>query len=127
MDLNGNISKKNGECVEVMIVDRPVYSKNGAIIGIRSTVQEISSFKKIQMERDKLINELTDALKKIKTLNGLVPICASCKKIRNDNGYYEQLEKYIMDHSDAVFSHGICPDCMKKLYPEEYNRIFVKD
>jgi len=73
------------------------------------------------------MNELTEALQKIKTLNGLIPIYASCKKIRNDAGYYEQLEKYIMDHSDAVFSHGICPDCMKKLYPEEYKRILAKD
>ena len=59
------------------------------------------------MVRDKFMNELTEALQKIKTLNGLIPIYASCKKIRNDAGYYEQLEKYIMDHSDAVFSHGI--------------------
>ncbi|MFH2049082.1 MAG: two-component regulator propeller domain-containing protein [bacterium] len=61
---------------------------------------------------------LEKALKDIKTLSGLVPICANCKKIRNDDGYYEHVEKYVMDHSDAVFSHGICPDCMEKLYPQ---------
>jgi len=68
--------------------------------------------------REKLIIELKDALSKIKTLSGLIPICASCKKIRNDKGYWEQIEEYIRNRSDADFTHGICPDCMKKLYPE---------
>ena len=72
----------------------------------------------VEKERETLIVELKDSLTRIKTLSGLIPICANCKKIRNDDGYYEQVEKYIMDHSDAVFSHGICPDCMKKLYSD---------
>lgn len=67
-----------------------------------------------------LNRELKKALTEIKKLTGLLPICASCKKIRNDKGYWEQLEVYIEDHSDAQFSHGICPDCAKKLYPEYY-------
>ena len=62
--------------------------------------------------------ELTEALGNIKTLTGLLPICASCKKIRDDQGYWTQIESYIHKHSDAEFSHGICPDCSKKLYPE---------
>lgn len=61
--------------------------------------------------------------KQIKTLKGLIPICASCKKIRNDEGYYEQIEHYISQHSDADFSHGICPDCMQKLHPEIYEQM----
>jgi len=69
-------------------------------------------------KREKLIIELKDALSKIKTLSGLLPICASCKKIRNDKGYWEQIEEYIRNRSDADFTHGICPDCMKKLYPD---------
>lgn len=63
-------------------------------------------------------NRLTDALAEVKTLSGLLPICASCKKIRDDSGYWNQIEKYIQEHSTAVFSHGICPDCARKLYPE---------
>jgi hypothetical protein len=59
---------------------------------------------------------LRDAVSQIKTLSGLIPICASCKKIRDDKGYWNQLEAYIQQHSEAEFSHGICPDCMKKLY-----------
>lgn len=54
----------------------------------------------------------------IKTLSGLLPICANCKNIRNDKGYWERIESYIAKHSDAEFTHGICPECMRKLYPE---------
>ena len=74
-----------------------------------------------EKERKKLIKELQDSLAKVKQLTGLLPICANCKDIRNDKGYYEQIEKYISGHSDAEFSHGICPKCAKKLYPEIYD------
>ncbi|OGS07876.1 MAG: hypothetical protein A2270_02370 [Elusimicrobia bacterium RIFOXYA12_FULL_51_18] len=69
-------------------------------------------------DRLKLINELTGALSKIKFLSGLLPICAGCKKIRNDKGYWEQVESYLKEHSDIEFTHGLCPDCMGKIYPE---------
>ena len=62
--------------------------------------------------------ELYKALAEVKQLSGFIPICASCKKIRDDKGYWNQIETYISQHSEAQFSHGICPDCMKKLYPE---------
>jgi len=68
--------------------------------------------------RERLILELQDALAQVKTLSGLLPICASCKKIRDDDGYWNQLEAYIQDHSEVVFSHGLCPECAKELYPE---------
>lgn len=64
---------------------------------------------------------LERAMDEIKTLGGLIPICSNCKKIRNDEGYWEQIEIYVRDHSAAEFTHGICPDCIVKLYPE-YNR-----
>jgi len=64
------------------------------------------------------ITELRRALSEIKTLRGIVPICASCKKIRDDKGYWSQVEVYVCEHSEAQFSHGICPDCVKKLYPD---------
>ncbi|MBN1295352.1 response regulator [bacterium] len=63
------------------------------------------------------IGELSQALAEIKTLRGILPICANCHKIRDDKGYWKKVEVYIRDHSEAEFSHGICPDCMKKLYP----------
>ena len=74
--------------------------------------------KRAEIEKDKLIIELKDALQKVKTLSGLLPICASCKKIRDDNGYWSQIEAYIQTHSEAEFSHSICPDCAKQLYPD---------
>ena len=69
-------------------------------------------------EQIRLISQLQEALAKVKQLSGLLPMCASCKKIRDDSGYWNQLEAYISDHSEADFSHGICPECVKKLYPE---------
>ncbi|MBI4633713.1 MAG: DUF3365 domain-containing protein [Deltaproteobacteria bacterium] len=74
------------------------------------------------MERSLLIEKIETALKDVRTLKGFIPICASCKKVRNDEGYWDQIEKYIRDHSEAEFSHGICPDCMTKIYPK-----YVKD
>jgi len=70
------------------------------------------------IEKQNLINSLQEALEKIKTLSGLIPICANCKKIRDDKGYWNTLETYIEKHSLAEFSHGLCPDCLKKLYPD---------
>ena len=72
------------------------------------------------MELRRLNAELQDALAKVRTLSGLLPICSSCKKIRDDEGYWNQLEAYIQEHSNAVFSHGLCPECAKKLYPEVF-------
>ncbi len=71
-------------------------------------------------ERDKLIAELQEALAEIKTLRGLIPICSACKRIRTDQGDWTQIELYIQAHSEAEFSHGLCPDCAKKLYPDFY-------
>ncbi|MDZ7695643.1 MAG: GAF domain-containing protein [Deltaproteobacteria bacterium] len=71
-----------------------------------------------EKEREKTIDELKMALAEVKTLSGLLPICSSCKKIRDDKGYWSQIEKYVSDRSDAQFSHSICPECAKRLYPE---------
>lgn len=70
----------------------------------------------IDREKEQLLKDLKKALEKVKVLSGLLPICCSCKKIRDDKGYWNQIEVYIRDHSDAEFSHGLCPDCAKKLY-----------
>ena len=83
-------------------------------------VAEMQERREIERERETLIAELRLALDEVKTLSGLLPICCSCKKIRNDQGYWLQIETYVQEHSDAEFSHGICPDCAKKLYPDFY-------
>ena len=75
-----------------------------------------SKIRSLLMKERETTKALRDALNQIKTLSGLIPICASCKKIRDDKGYWNLLETYIQEHSEAEFSHGICPDCMKKLY-----------
>ena len=80
--------------------------------------RDITQRKLLEEEREKLIEELKNALDRVKQLSGLLPICASCKKIKDDKGYWRQIELYIRDHSEAEFTHGICPDCVKKLYPD---------
>jgi two-component system, response regulator PdtaR len=70
------------------------------------------------MDLRRLNTELQEALAEIRTLKGILPICATCKKIRDDEGYWHQVEVYVRDHSDAEFSHGICPDCLKKFYAD---------
>jgi hypothetical protein len=79
---------------------------------------------KLEEERVKLINNLQRALDEIKTLKGIIPICSFCKKVRDDKGYWEQVDVYIYKHSDADISHSICPECLKKNYPEEYEEIY---
>jgi len=96
----------------------PLLDSDGNVTGIIGIASDITERKQAETERERLIKELQNALADIKTLSGLVPICANCKKIRDDKGYWTQLEGYIQAHSHAKFSHGVCPDCMKKLYPE---------
>jgi len=110
-------SDRDGRCF--LRTFSPVKDREGIItIAVTVASKDITERKLAEEEREKLILELRDALSKIRTLSGLLPICASCKKIRNDKGYWEQLEIYIGDRSDADFSHSICPECLKILYPE---------
>lgn len=85
------------------------------------TLEDITERKEADIEREQLISELQDALTQVKTLSGLLPICAACKKIRDDNGYWNQIEVYIQSHSEAEFTHSFCPECMKRLYPEVFS------
>ena len=87
---------------------------------------DITARKRAEEERERLILELQEALAEVKTLSGLLPICASCKSIRNDQGYWQQIEAYIKEHSKAEFSHSVCPKCAEKLYPEVFNKKQVK-
>jgi PAS domain S-box-containing protein len=96
----------------------PAKSGLGNFLGTQGIARDITAHKQAEEEREKLIFQLQEALDNIKTLKGLLPICANCKNIRDDKGYWNQIEAYIRDHSDAEFSHSICPDCAKKLYPD---------
>jgi ligand-binding sensor protein len=84
--------------------------------------EEISERERAATERERLIGELQSALENVKILSGMLPICANCKKIRDDKGYWNQIESYISEHSEALFTHGLCPECAKKLYPNLLNR-----
>ncbi len=85
----------------------------------RKLKKEVESRRKAEMEKEKLINELKEALADIDLLGGLLPICSNCRKIRDDNGYWNQLEHYLEENSDLSFSHGLCPECEKALYGNE--------
>lgn len=100
----------------------------GAVTAIRLAILHRKQFRLLR-ETEKINVELQKALSDKKELSGLLPICASCKNIRNDDGYWEQIEGYIKEHSKAEFSHGICPKCMEKLYGEEdwYKETKIKD
>lgn len=87
---------------------------------IYSIIHDITDRTRAERQREKLIEKLQGALREIKTLRGIIPICSNCKNIRNDEGAWSKLEEYISDNSNAEFSHGLCPDCAKQLYPELY-------
>jgi len=108
--------RRDGTRFPVEYIVTPIRER-GKRIGAVVAFADVTKRRRAEREREELVAKLQAALAKVKTLGGLLPICASCKKIRNDRGYWEQIETYVRDHSDAEFSHGICPDCMRQLYP----------
>ena len=106
----------------ILIENRPVLSILREVAEIKAELtlaqEEIVRRRRAERERDNVIRELQKALSEVKTLRGFIPICANCKSIRDDKGYWNRIEAYIQKHSDAVFSHCICPDCAEKLYPD---------
>lgn len=107
---------KSGELIPVEINSR-MFNDQEKKFTI-SIARDITQRKARELERERLIDELETALANIKKLSGLLPICSQCKKIRDDKGYWQQLEEYIQDHSEAEFTHGICRECTRKLYPD---------
>jgi PAS domain S-box-containing protein len=101
----------------------PLRDASGRIKAAVVVVRDITERKILEAEREKLIAELQGALAKIKTLSGMIPVCAWCRRVRDAKGYWNGLERYIRENSDAVFTHGICPECLKKTEPEIYNEL----
>lgn len=95
-----------------------IYDKKGRLIGYANFAKDVTEEKRAEEEKELLIAELRDALTRVRTLSGLLPICAYCKKIRDDEGYWNQIETYIRKHSTAEFTHSICPDCEKRALDE---------
>jgi PAS domain S-box-containing protein len=97
----------------------PRFDASGHFAGFIGSCIDITDRKRIETEREELVDQLQHALTDVKTLRGLVPICAWCRKVRNDQGYWGVIEEFLRDHSEAEISHGVCPDCMEKHFPEE--------
>ena len=111
-----------------------IFNQQKVFPGSKKRIREFSDFSEnlayildqntnLEKQRQQTLTELQEALDEIKTLRGILPLCSFCKKIRNDRGYWEQVDVYIYKNFDADISHSICPDCMKKHYPEEYKAI----
>ena len=98
--------------------------EHGRAIGVFGVSRDITLRKQAEIDRERLIQELRDALAEVKTLRGILPICMYCKKIRDDEGAWTQLELYIKAHTDTDFSHGMCEPCAKKMYPEIYEQLY---
>jgi hypothetical protein len=94
---------------------------------VLSSVSDITERRRSEEERERLLRERENTIAEVKVLSGLLPICSSCKKIRDDTGYWNQIESYIRTHSQAEFSHGLCPDCMEKIYPGMASRLEEMD
>lgn len=107
--------KRNGVWLENFIY--PIFTQN-AVTMLAIFSRNITARKHNEQDRENLIERLQDYIAKTKSLRGLIPICSSCKRVKGDDGYWGQLEVYISEHSDAEFSHGLCPECAKKIYPD---------
>lgn len=96
---------------------KPIREGGKQVSAVVCISKEITERKRAELDRERAIQELQEALQHVRTLSGLLPICASCKKIRDDQGYWTQIETYLRAHSEAQFTHGMCPDCIETYYP----------
>jgi sigma-B regulation protein RsbU (phosphoserine phosphatase) len=102
---------KNGQVVSVSVTISPIKNAKGEIIGASTIARDIRPQKQLELEREELSQRLFAAADEVRTLSGMLPMCAACKRIRDDKGFWEQVETYISKHSDVIFSHSLCPEC----------------
>ena len=128
------VKKEKEDIIEALdcgahdFLSKPVHVgelRSRVAVGVRLLEAE-DKIKDYAREIEAKNQALEQALSEIKTLQGFIPICACCKKIRDDEGYWQQIESYIQEHSEAKFSHGICPDCMRVQYPEFADKILSR-
>ena len=110
--------RKDGVVIPVSVAISPIKGADGSVVGASTIARDITAKKQAEEERITLIEDLTKALERVKTLSGLLPICASCKSIRNDGGYWQKVEAYICQHTDVRFTHSICPECSQKYFAD---------
>ena len=113
----------NGENKNFLVTVTPYVDSQNKISGIIESFEDITERQKLEEQNGHLISDLQESFKKVKLLSGLLPICASCKSIKDGKGRWSKVETYIANHSDATCSHGICPECAERLYPELYTSI----
>jgi PAS domain S-box-containing protein len=105
---------KSGRVIPVLTTVSPVRNNTGKVVGASAITRDISRQKQADFERQQLIERLLAASKQVQALSGLLPICASCKRVRDDKGYWQQVEAYLSQHSEITFSHSICPACAEE-------------
>jgi len=116
--LQASVKRKDGREIQVEAQWRLVWGEDGRLLGFQGVTRDVTDRRRMEVERERLIQELTQALTEVKQLSGMLPICSSCKKVRDDHGYWSQIETYLSEHTEATFTHGVCPECAQKLRDE---------
>ncbi len=109
---------RDGHTIPSEILTNGIYDESGNLIAILGVTRDISEQYRLEQELRAAKEEAERALAEVRTLSGLLPICSCCKKIRDDQGFWARVEDYISSHTGARFSHGMCPDCLTRYYPE---------
>lgn len=109
---------KNGTLLRALVSATAILDDNNQFIGSFGMITDITALKDTEAKLHETVKQLRSAVEQIKTLHGIIPICSHCKQIRDDQGFWKQLEVYVREHTEAQFSHGICPACLEKHYPD---------
>jgi len=125
--IEARVRCKDGREIDVEAQWRLVWGDDGRLLGFQGVTRDITERKRLEAEREALITELKGALAEVRQLSGMLPICSQCKKIRDDQGYWSQIETYLSEHTEATFTHGVCPDCARDLRREFQARREQKD
>jgi PAS domain S-box-containing protein len=117
-EIEVKVVTQSGDTRYFLTMADPIKNDEGVVLYVSCISKDITERKTKEIEREHLITELQNAIEHIKTLKGIVPICSSCKNIRDDEGFWEQVESYVQKHTDAQFSHSLCPNCVEKYFPK---------
>ncbi|WP_257305130.1 PAS domain S-box protein [Geothrix campi] len=116
--LQASVKHKDGREIQVEAQWRLVWGEAGHLLGFQGVTRDITERRRMEVERERLIQDLTHALADVKQLSGMLPICSQCKKVRDDHGYWSQIETYLSEHTEATFTHGVCPECAQRFRDE---------